>query len=201
MTTPPRSRASCNYYLIRVIQPGDTGYRFMTDTGDSGYINIPPTANAGPDQTVIDQDNNGSEPVTLDGSASFHEGEGSILLYSWSEGATSLGNFSDPTTVVTLAVGQHTITLDVTDNNGFHGTDTVVINVVPPTSGGGCGSADFNCDGDIGTDSDISAFFACISGNCPPAPCQSTADFNGDGDLGTDADIDAFFRVLGGGTC
>jgi hypothetical protein len=69
--------------------------------------------------------------------------------------------------------------------------------------GGGphCGSADFNCDGDVGTDSDIEAFFACLSGTCPPPPCTSNADFNGDGDVGTDADIEAFFRVLGGGTC
>jgi uncharacterized repeat protein (TIGR01451 family) len=70
---------------------------------------------------------------------------------------------------------------------------------VPPNSP--CGSADFNCDGDIGTDADIEAFFACIGGNCPAAPCNSTADFNGDGDIGTDADIEAFFRVLGGGHC
>jgi hypothetical protein len=64
-----------------------------------------------------------------------------------------------------------------------------------------CGSADFNCDGDTGTDADIEAFFACIAGTCPAAPCTSTADFNGDGDVGTDADIEAFFRVLSGGTC
>jgi hypothetical protein len=67
----------------------------------------------------------------------------------------------------------------------------------PPT----CGSADFNCDGDIGTDADIEAFFACLAGNCPPPPCASTADFNADGDIGTDADIEAFFRVLAGGNC
>jgi hypothetical protein len=64
-----------------------------------------------------------------------------------------------------------------------------------------CGSADFNCDGDVGTDSDIEVFFACLAGTCPPPPCMSTADFNGDGDTGTDADIEAFFRVLAGGTC
>lgn len=69
--------------------------------------------------------------------------------------------------------------------------------VIPP----GCGSADFNCDGDTGTDQDIEAFFSCLAGTCPAAPCTSTADFNGDGDVGTDADIEAFFRVLAGGTC
>ncbi len=62
-----------------------------------------------------------------------------------------------------------------------------------------CGSADFNHDGDTGTDQDIAAFFACLSGTCCPA-CGS-ADFNADGDVGTDQDIEAFFRVLGGGPC
>src|ERR1051325_3515160 len=65
----------------------------------------------------------------------------------------------------------------------------------------GCGSADFNCDGDIGTDADIEAFFACLSGTCPSAPCPNTADFNADGDVGTDSDIEAFFRVMAGGNC
>jgi len=70
-------------------------------------------------------------------------------------------------------------------------------------AGGGstCGSADFNCDGDIGTDADIESFFACLAGSCPPAPCPNSADFNGDGDIGTDVDIEAFFRVLAGGPC
>jgi subtilisin-like proprotein convertase family protein len=64
-----------------------------------------------------------------------------------------------------------------------------------------CGSADFNCDGDVATDADIEAFFACLAGNCPASPCNASADFNGDGDVATDADIEAFFRVLAGGTC
>ena len=60
-------------------------------------------------------------------------------------------------------------------------------------------TSDFDGDGDVGTDADIEAFFACLAGNCCPT-CGS-ADFNGDGDLGTDADIEAFFRVLAGGNC
>jgi hypothetical protein len=57
--------------------------------------------------------------------------------------------------------------------------------------------ADFNADGDVGTDADIEAFFACLAGNC----CAScgTADVNGDGDVGTDADIEAFFFSLANG--
>jgi hypothetical protein len=64
-----------------------------------------------------------------------------------------------------------------------------------------CGSADFNCDGAVGTDADIESFFACLSGSCPGLPCISSADFNGDGAVGTDADIESFFRVLAGGPC
>jgi hypothetical protein len=62
-----------------------------------------------------------------------------------------------------------------------------------------CGTADFNNDGDVGTDADIEAFFLCLAGNC----CETcfSSDFNGDQDFGTDADIESFFRVLGGGAC
>jgi hypothetical protein len=61
-----------------------------------------------------------------------------------------------------------------------------------------CGNVvlDFDCDGDVGTDFDIEAFFACLAGNCPP--CEENTDLNSDGDIGTDADIEMFFRMLGG---
>ena len=64
--------------------------------------------------------------------------------------------------------------------------------------GGRC-PRDFDGDGDVGTDRDIEAFFACLGGDC----CASCgpADFNGDGDIGADDDIESFFRVLGGGAC
>ncbi len=62
----------------------------------------------------------------------------------------------------------------------------------------GC-RADFDGDGDVGTDADIEAFFACLAGNCC-ATCVS-ADFNMDGSIGTDADIESFFRMLAGGPC
>jgi cytochrome c peroxidase len=64
-----------------------------------------------------------------------------------------------------------------------------------------CGSADFDGDGSVGTDADIDAFFACLSGNCCSTCDPHGADFNGDGAVGTDADIEAFFRVLAGGAC
>jgi hypothetical protein len=64
-----------------------------------------------------------------------------------------------------------------------------------------CGTADFDGDGDIGTDADIEAFFACLAGNCCDTCFSGGADFDGDGDIGTDADIESFFRVLAGGNC
>jgi trimeric autotransporter adhesin len=64
-----------------------------------------------------------------------------------------------------------------------------------------CSTADFDGDGDTGTDADIEAFFACLAGNCCPTCWHLGADFNGDGDTGTDGDIEAFFRVLAGGAC
>jgi len=74
-----------------------------------------------------------------------------------------------------------------------------ILNALDAWGGPGCGSADFDGDGDSGTDLDIENFFACLGGNC----CQGcgSADFDGDGDTGTDMDIEAFFRVLGGGAC
>jgi hypothetical protein len=60
-------------------------------------------------------------------------------------------------------------------------------------------TADFNGDGDFGTDADIEAFFACLGGAC--CPLCGDSDFNNDGDFGTDQDIESFFRVLAGGTC
>ena len=62
-----------------------------------------------------------------------------------------------------------------------------------------CGTADFDADGDSGTDADIEAFFACLAGNCC-AMCFGQ-DFDQDGDSGTDFDIEAFFRVLAGLPC
>jgi glucose/arabinose dehydrogenase len=93
----------------------------------------------------------------------------------------------------------------IVDQNGGTPTAGRIFKIVPaaatPDCHHVCGTADFNCDGDIGTDADIDAFFMCLSGNCPAAPCYNSADFDGDGDVGTDGDIEAFFRVLGGGSC
>jgi thermitase len=94
-----------------------------------------PTAGAGGDQTVTDNDLDGVVLVTLDGSAST-DPDGSIASYEWREGATAIAFGVTPT--VSLAVGVHTLTLLVTDQYGATDTDEVVITVrpgnAPPTA-------------------------------------------------------------------
>jgi hypothetical protein len=103
-------------------------------------------------------------------------------------------------------------TIGVEDTTGFvaysvpsathTGQGLLFTYVVPPSPcGPTCGTADFDGDGDVGTDADIESFFACLAGNCCPTCHPGGADFDGDGDTGTDADIEAFFRVLAGGNC
>ncbi len=91
--------------------------------------NQAPVANAGSDQTVTDNNGNGTESVTLNGSGS-SDPDGNIVSYVWREGATTVG--SGATATVPLAVGTHTLTLTVTDDDNESDTDDVVVNVQPP---------------------------------------------------------------------
>ncbi|MEQ8673736.1 MAG: malectin domain-containing carbohydrate-binding protein [Aggregatilineales bacterium] len=89
-------------------------------------INVPPLANAGTDQTVVDADGNSSESVVLNGSGS-SDADGSIVSYSWQENGAEIATGVMPS--VDLTVGTYTFTLTVTDNDGLTATDEVVITV------------------------------------------------------------------------
>jgi thermitase len=95
--------------------------------------NLPPTASAGPDQTVRDTGGNGVELVALNGSAS-SDPDGAIVSYEWREGTSVLALVASPS--VSLAVGAHPVTLQVTDDNG---AELVTLN----------GSASADTDGSI----------------------------------------------------
>jgi len=109
---------------------GATNSDIVTITVEAFVGNQPPVADAGPDQTVTDADGSGDEDVTLDGTASA-DPDGTIASYSWAEGGTEIATGATPT--VTFAVGAHTVTLTVTDDEGATDTDDVIITVNSPT--------------------------------------------------------------------
>jgi subtilisin family serine protease len=98
----------------------------LHDAVSYGLTNLPPHAVAGPDQTVPDIDRDGTELVTLDGTAS-SDTDGSIVSYDWREGGISIG--TGASAAVWLSVGVHALTLEVTDDDGDTATDSVVVTV------------------------------------------------------------------------
>jgi pimeloyl-ACP methyl ester carboxylesterase len=124
----PTVTLSIGNHTITLTVTDDDG---ATDTDDVAIKvqeagNEPPTANAGPDQTFTDTDDNGSESVTLNGNGS-DDPDGTIESYVWTEDGTQIATGVNPT--VTLSVGTHTITLTVTDDDGATDTDDVAITV------------------------------------------------------------------------
>lgn len=105
--------------------------RFMVHIIFGPENDFDPVADAGPDQTVYEDD-----PVTFDGSASSDDGY--IASYHWDFGD---GNNSDGM-VVTHSYplsGLYVVTLTVTDNTGNTDTDTMnvtVVNFVPIADAG-----------------------------------------------------------------
>jgi thermitase len=93
-----------------------------------GLTNLAPVANAGIDQQVTDSNADGSELVTLDGSAS-SDADGSIISYEWREGSTVIALIANPD--VWLSVGTHTLTLQVTDDDGATASDSLIVTVNP----------------------------------------------------------------------
>jgi hypothetical protein len=95
--------------------------------------NLPPVAEAGPDQTVPDTDADGFATVTLNGSGST-DPDGYLASYSWTvDGQPVDDPDNNGIVTVTLALGSHTAQLEVTDNEGLSATDSVTIKVEVPS--------------------------------------------------------------------
>lgn len=184
------------YYWIRAQQTGSTAYRYITQAGEQGSRGVPnlsPVANAGPDITVTDTDNGGSETVVLNGSAS-SDADGTILTYAWTEGANVLASSGSPTASVSFSVGVHTVQLRVTDNLGASATDLVTVTVL---AGGPSCDPDVNQDG-VTDQGDVDYLINVVAGG--PNPAGVDADFNRDG-VTDQGDIDALVDVVAGGPC
>jgi len=98
-------------------------------------VNQPPVADAGPDQTVEQESYDGTQ-VTLDGSGSTDPDStpgtnDDIVSFGWYEGATPLGN--GEILDYTFSLGEHIVTLVVTDSCGETDDDVVTITVVDTT--------------------------------------------------------------------
>ena len=142
----------------------DAAGLFSRDTMQVGVnspsSNLPPVADAGPDQKRILR----SAYLKLDGSAS-HDKDGSIVLSLWTQVngpvPVSIGNPALPVTPVAGFVeGKYTFRLLVTDDKGASDDDTVKIEVVNDTLNGNeiiysavWGCNDICADGDVYWDS------------------------------------------------
>jgi hypothetical protein len=151
-------------------------------------------AGAGADTMVIDlSSNNGSAYTTIETIGPTTQNTG-----GWLFSEVRLSNFP-----AIARTNQMRLRFTASDLGTGSLVEAAVddVQIFVRTCESGCGTSDFNGDGDFGTDADIETFFACLAGSCCPTCFPGGSDFNGDGDFGTDADIESFFRVLAGGNC
>jgi subtilisin family serine protease len=88
--------------------------------------NIPPIANAGPDQVVYAKGRAASATVILDASAS-RDADGTLVSYQWLDAGIPIA--TGRTVSVNLGIGTHTITLRVTDDDQASAEDQVTVKV------------------------------------------------------------------------
>ena len=147
-------------FLAPKVGPNGVSFTFelsVTDFGglqssDSAIVNViwindPPTANAGVDQTVLEK-----STVTLDGSNSFDPDDG-IVSYQWKQVAGQSVTLSDPTDYQTTFEAPSfddsgdkplIFELIVTDEGDLQSSDSTTVSVSnfekdnPGASGGGC---------------------------------------------------------------
>jgi hypothetical protein len=101
--------------------------------------NLPPTANAGANQTITLTPGQTTTNITLTGSGT--DADGTVASYAWS-GTPTPAPANAATSSVSLGVGTHSFTLTVTDDKGATATATTIVTVnpapnQPPTANAG----------------------------------------------------------------
>jgi hypothetical protein len=82
--------------------------------------------------TAVDTDGNGFASIQVDGSESHTHGpDEALVAFVWKKGTTVLAR--GEVTSLTLPVGEHIISLLVTDTSGDENTDSTVVTVLPYT--------------------------------------------------------------------
>ena len=131
------SSFSTGIYTIELTVTDDDG-----DQGVDQFVltvvdpdNSPPVADAGSDSFGIDADLDGEKLIVLDASGSTDD-DGTIVSYAWFVDDTLIGTEVEINQVFSL--GQHLVTLKVTDDDGVNGTDeiTVIVNQLPTADAG-----------------------------------------------------------------
>jgi len=121
--------AGVREYTLKVT---DSGGLFDEDDVEITVLPEPnqtPVANAGPNQAMITP--TAAATVQLDGSASA-DPDGDVLAmdkYKWFESGVQIAEGTTP--IVELAIGNHILTLEVSDAYGAAGTDSLAIDVQP----------------------------------------------------------------------
>lgn len=105
---------------------GNTASMDWFATISTQSYSITPLANAGPDQEVWDTGSDEVETISLNGSAS-SDADGSITSWVWYKDGVVIA--TGQTTTADLGLGEHTITLQVTDSAGLKDEDTLLVNV------------------------------------------------------------------------
>lgn len=105
-------------------------------------VNDPPVAVAGPERSASDTDADGVASIALDGSGSYDDWKIESWEWTW-EGGSASGRAVE----VELPVGEHQITLKVTDDEGATGEETFMVTIgdfsqapIVKLFGGGAGS-------------------------------------------------------------
>ena len=165
------------------------------DAGGVPPDNLPPTADAGPDQSITLAPGQASVDVTLDGSGS-NDPDGTIAGYVWT-GVPDPDDVVSP--MVNLGPGTHFFSLIVTDDDGAESTPDTVMIVVTAAAENQPPVADAGPDQTINLAEGQATTTVILDGSGSSDPDGSIIEYNWTG-MPDPADVVSPSVTLGAGT-